>query len=530
MANLVVSAVSTYDNKGLKKASKEISIFEKSIKSFGKSFGIAFSAVALLSYSKKAVDAFTKDEAAAKSLEQQLKNTGYAFSSPDVEYYIANLQKMTGVLDDQLRPAFQTLLTASGSLTKSQQALALALDISAATGKSVEEVSMALAKGFSGQTTALSRLGAGIDKATLASGDMDTIMAELQNKFSGQSKARLETYAGKMDLLKVSAANASETIGKGLLDALSQIGKDKNIGKLGTAFEQIATVIANVIVALGAIIGKIVSIGQAIFEKLHLDKIIGFLFNNSLINLLSKFGASQTDKPSSNFTYGLGANAGVELAKIQELKARKSLVTQLKAEADLKKLQDKYNVERIGLMAALNAATDDETKQRLAEKLAILDGNAARAGEYLAARNADQALVELATSTDDAKKALDKLKDWDPLSGLKVTAQDIKNTMGGGSSSVGGGGGASSNQTPIYPPATTPYDPLSSLQVSAADIVSAGISYNPLSGMAPTSQDIYNVYNTVEGSILSQQELDVIFQNSLLQLKRNGASLNYAGF
>jgi hypothetical protein len=530
MANLVVSAVSTYDNKGLKKASKEISAFEKNLKSLTKTFGIAFGATALVSYGKKSVDAFMKDEAAAKSLEQQLKNTGYAFSSPDVEYYIANLQKMTGILDDQLRPAFQTLLTASGSLTKSQQALALALDISAATGKSVEEVSMALAKGFSGQTTALSRLGAGIDKATLATGDMDTIMGELQNKFSGQSKARLETYAGKMDLLKVSAANVSETLGKGLLDALSQIGKDKNIGKLGTAFEKIATVIANVIVALGAIIGKIVSIGQAIFEKLHLDKIIGFLFNNSLIGLLSKFGASQTDKPASNFTYGLGANAGVELAKIQELKARKALVTQLKAEADLKKLQDKYNLERIGLMAALNAATDDETKQRLSEKLAILDGNAARVGEYLAARNADQALVELATSTDDAKKALDKLKDWDPLSGLKVTAQDIKNTMGSGSSSVGGGGGASSNQTPIYPPATTSYDPLSSLQVSAADIVSAGISYNPLSGMAPTRQDIYNVYNTVEGSILSQQELDVIFQNSLLQLKRNGASLNYAGF
>ena len=408
MANLVVSAVSTYDNKGLKKASKEISAFEKNLKSLTKTFGIAFGATALVSYGKKSVDAFMKDEAAAKSLEQQLKNTGYAFSSPDVEYYIANLQKMTGILDDQLRPAFQTLLTASGSLTKSQQALALALDISAATGKSVEEVSMALAKGFSGQTTALSRLGAGIDKATLATGDMDTIMGELQNKFSGQSKARLETYAGKMDLLKVSAANVSETLGKGLLDALSQIGKDKNIGKLGTAFEKIATVIANVIVALGAIIGKIVSIGQAIFEKLHLDKIIGFLFNNSLIGLLSKFGASQTDKPASNFTYGLGANAGVELAKIQELKARKTLVTQLKAEADLKKLQDKYNLERIGLMAALNAATDDETKQRLAEKLAILDGNAALAQKYLADRAAADSALNFADKANEASTAIGK--------------------------------------------------------------------------------------------------------------------------
>jgi len=529
MANLVVSAVSTYDNKGLKKASKEISAFEKNLKSLGKTFGVAFGAAALVSYGKKSVDAFMKDEAAAKSLEQQLKNTGYAFSSPDVEYYIANLQKMTGVLDDQLRPAFQTLLTASGSLTKSQKALSLALDISAGTGKSVEEVSAALAKGYSGQTTALSRLGAGIDKATLATGDMDKIMGELQNKFSGQAKARLDTYAGKMDQLKVSAANASESIGKGILNALSAIGKDKNIGTLTTGMENLAIQIGNVITGLGVMIGKLTSIAQNSGLLNFLGKLIEFNFKYSGLGLLASIGG-KSNAPSSNFTYGLGANAGVELAKIQELKARKALVTQLKAEADLKKLQDKYNLERIGLMAALNAATDDETKQRLSEKLAILDGNAARAGEYLAARNADQALVELATSTDDAKKALDKLKDWDPLSGLKVTAQDIKNTMGGGSSSVGGGGGASSNQTPIYPPATTPYDPLSSLQVSAADIVSAGISYNPLSGMAPTRQDIYNVYNTVEGSILSQQELDVIFQNSLLQLKRNGASLNYAGF
>ena len=529
MANIFVAATATWNGKALTKGQKQLNAFEKSVKSLGRTLGVSLGAAALVQYGKKAVDAFTKDEAAAKSLEQQLKNTGYAFSSPDVEYYIANLQKMTGVLDDQLRPAFQTLLTASGSLTKSQQALALALDVSAATGKSVEEVSMALAKGFSGQTTALSRLGAGIDKATLASGDMNKIMDELQRKFSGQAKARLETYAGKMDQLRVASANASETIGKGLLDALSAIGKDKNLENVTKGMESLATQIANVIAGLGVVIGKFTSIAQNSGFLNFVGKLIEFNNKSGILGLLANAGA-KSNAPSSNFTYGLGANAGIELAKIQELKARKSLVTQLKAEADLKKLQDKYNLERIGLMAALNAATDDETKQRLSEKLAILDGNAARAGEYLAARNADQALVELATSTDDAKKALDKLKDWDPLSGLKVTAQDIKNTMGGGTSSVGGGGGVSSNQTPIYPPAITPYDPLSSLQISAADIISAGISYNPLSGMAPTRQDIYNVYNTVEGSILSQQELDVIFQNSLLQLKRNGASLNYAGF
>jgi hypothetical protein len=401
MANLVVSAVSTFDNKGLKKGQKEISAFEKNLKSLGKTFGVAFGAAALVSYGKKSVNAFMKDEAAAKSLEQQLKNTGYAFAAPDVEYYIANLQKMYGVLDDQLRPAFQTLLTASGSLTKSQKALAIALDISAGTGKSVEEVSAAIAKGYTGQTTALSRLGAGIDKTTLATGDMNLILDEASRKFSGQALARLETYAGKMDQLKVASANASEAIGKGILNALSAIGKDKNIGNITKGMENLAISIGNVITGLGVMIGKLTSIAQNSGLANLIGKLIAFNFKYSGLGLLSSIG-SQANAPSSNFTYSLGSNANSEIAKLQELKARKALITTLKAEADLKKLKDKYDLERIGLMAALNQATDDETKLRLAEKLAILDGNAAMAQKYLADLEATNSTTQLANAMNQA--------------------------------------------------------------------------------------------------------------------------------
>ena len=190
MPNLIVSAVSTFDNKGLKKGKKEVSAFEKQVKSFGKVFAGVFSATALLNYSKKAVQAFADDERAAKALEIQLRNTGFAFAAPEVENYISNLQRTTGVLDDQLRPAFQQLLTVTGSVSKSQEALNTALNISAATGKSVTEVSAALTRGYSGNTTGLSRLGAGISKATLKAGKMEDILAELNQKFAGQASAR----------------------------------------------------------------------------------------------------------------------------------------------------------------------------------------------------------------------------------------------------------------------------------------------------------------------------------------------------
>jgi len=405
MANVVVSAIATFNGKALKKGQKEISAFDKSVKSLGKTFASVFAVGAITNFSKNAIKAFAADEAAAKSLEIQLNNTGYAFSAPGVELYIANLQKATGVLDDQLRPALQTILTASGSLTQSQKALAIALDIAAGTGKSVVEVSAAIAKGYTGQTTALSRLGAGISKTTLASGDMNKILDEASNKFSGQALARLDTYAGKMDVLKTSTTNASEIIGKGLLDSLSMLGKDQNIASLGTAMEKVATTIANVVVGLGAILGRVISIGSAIFSKLHLDKVIGFLYNNSLIAKLASFGASEATKPKSNFTYSLGSSAAADIARATEIKRikdanklRAAENAALKAKTELDKLKDKFDVERIGLTAALNAATDEETKLRISAKIAILDNNAALAKKI----NAELEAAKSATNLSDA--------------------------------------------------------------------------------------------------------------------------------
>lgn len=379
MANLVVSAVTTYNGKGLSKAKKDISAFDKTVNKLGKTFASVFAAREIVAFSKKAINAFVADEAAAKSLEMQLKNTGYAFSAPDVEYYIANLQKMYGVLDDQLRPAFQTLLTASGSITKSQKALAIALDISAATGKSVEEVSAAIAKGYTGQTTALARLGAGIDKTTLASGDMNLILDEASRKFSGQALARLETYAGKMDQLKVATANASEIIGKDLLDSLSAFSKDDSLSGFDDLLSGIAT--------------KLASLDKAVF---------GFVANLMGIK-----------KQSVNFTYSLGAGAGVEIAKAKEAAiikktniARAKELSALNAKTSVDALKDKFDLERIGLTAALNAATDDETKLRLKSQLAILDNNQALSTKYLAEMNAAEAVKKLAADADKAGSLL----------------------------------------------------------------------------------------------------------------------------
>ena len=410
MANVVVAATSTFNNKGLKKAKKEVSAFEKQVKTYAKTFAAAFSGRALINYSKTAIRAFAADEKAAKSLEVQLRNTGFAFSAPGVEQYIASLQGLYGVLDDELRPAFQQLLTATGSITKSQDALQSALNISAATGRSLTEVSAALTRGFSGNTTGLSRLGAGISKATLKTGDMDKIMAELNNKFAGQAAARLDTYAGKMSLLAVASADAQEIIGKGLVDALSSLSDDNSIENLTTEMTNLAKGISDVVAGVGVLASAIKSVADAPGIK----QLLGITFGTNIFSLLGKLGATEPSQLPANQQRS-ASRISAQQRKL-ELQAIKNGVSLRKAENDLLKkktavdlLRDKFDLERIGLTAALNAATDAETKLRIRAQLAILDNNEALAKKLLAEMEGTKATVELTTqfyALSEATRAL----------------------------------------------------------------------------------------------------------------------------
>jgi hypothetical protein len=411
---LVVSALSTFDNKGLKKAKKEVSAFDKQIKSFAKVFATAFSVTALSKYSKAAVNAFMADEKAAKSLEQQLKNTGYQFSAPGVELYIANLQKSTGVLDDELRPAFQRLLTVTGSITKSQDALSTALNVSAATGRSLGEVTTALSRGFAGNTTGLSRLGAGLSKTLLKTGDMNKIMEELNTKFAGQAAARLDTYAGKMDLLKVASANASETIGKSLLDALAALGDDNSIEGLSKNMEDFGTATAEVITGLGIVAERlkklttIPGIGN-IFDVKNIPVLGGYIGG---LQQLGRNAMPQQDRGGQERTAGRVNAQQVRIEdKLSKAKALE-LSTLLKKNAienkNVEELRKKFDLERIGINAALNNATDEETKLRLKSQLAILDNNEALAKKLLAELEAAEALRKLAEQAKLAGMSLEE--------------------------------------------------------------------------------------------------------------------------
>jgi hypothetical protein len=528
MAGPVIDIAAQFTgNKAFKQAETATQKLEKSVGKLGKQLLGVFAASKLLAFGKQAAKAFAADEKAARSLALALANTGNAFAGIEVEKFIADLQRATGVLDDNLRPAFRTLLTATGDVKKSQDALALALDISAGTGRDLSQVTLALARGFTGQTTGLSRLGAGLTKATLATGDMDAIVGQLSDKFRGQALAAAEGYAGSMARLTVASENAKEIIGKDLLDAMQLIAGEEGIGGATTAMEGFATQIGNVIYGIGVLTAKLNSLPI-------LKDVFGAFADVSkynIIGLLGQLGSSTRARNAGTPAQSPAERMAIDKAAKDAIKLQKTQNTLKKIDNDnttrklvlsgdqlaLLELEKKFDVERIGLYAALNQSTDGETKMRLLSLIAIHDQNEALAGMIKKATETGDAFGSLTEtlrsiirnmldSISGPLAALQKLLGMQFSSGNNNSFSDVPSgfsVFDGGADGYQGFGSGMSNLG----------------QNNYGGIAGAGMYGG---GGAPV------VYN-INASGIGDQQIAAVVQGAIQDLNRYGSSTTYAG-
>jgi len=230
---LKLSILADVDNlkKGLTQAGDDTDSFGTKLGSFGVKAGAAFAAAgaAAIAYAGvllvDGVKSAIADEAAQAKLATTLTNVTGATDAQiaAVESYITQQGISLGITDDELRPALERLTRATGDVSEAQKLASLAFDISAGTGKSLEAVSNALGKAVEGNTGALGKLGIGIDAADLKSMSLEEITAKLAETFGGQATEKAETFAGKMDRLKLVFGEAQETAGSFILDALTPL-------------------------------------------------------------------------------------------------------------------------------------------------------------------------------------------------------------------------------------------------------------------------------------------------------------------
>jgi len=209
--------VTTFNDKGIKDGQSSLG------KLAGSSIIAAVSISGVVDQLGKAVSAAAEDQKSQELLELAVRNNTTANTEQiaEMERAIGQMESQKAVADDVLRPALGNLVRATGDVTKAQELLNLALDISAATGRDAEAVSIALAKAQTGNITALTRLGIPLDAAAVKSKDLGAIQRDLATRFAGASDAAANSAEGGMKKLQIALDNTYEAVGYRVLPVLS---------------------------------------------------------------------------------------------------------------------------------------------------------------------------------------------------------------------------------------------------------------------------------------------------------------------
>jgi hypothetical protein len=452
MANVIIDIAAEFTGKkGFKQAETATDKMEKNVKKLAGALGLAFSGQAILAFGKASIKAAAEDEKAQKQLALALKNVGLSRDAASSEDYIQRLQSEFGILDDKLRPAYQTLAVATRDTNKAQQLLNLSLDISASTGKDLSSVTAALSRAFLGNNTALGKLGVGISKADLKAGKFEDIITQLETTFAGSATQAANTFQGSIDKLGVASANVQEIIGEGLIDAIRSLSDEDTVDNLAVQMQSVAVYTADVIRGIGVMVGYIQNVVEQVNKIPGLSKIMELVLSTNpifgAIATLNKLGAA------TRSTAGIEAQGLADLARLQaeyvvktlgakkkltaeEIKALKAARLKLaidKANLALNKGNEVFDMDKIQNAAALRnqaeqlaKSTTDTQRLQIANDVARLNVKQSISNLEDAIAAKDEAAIVKATEKLNAD-----LKILGALTGQNVKLADIKSILEG---------------------------------------------------------------------------------------------------
>jgi phage-related protein len=230
MAAISIPLITEFKDTGIKQAIKEFKKLETAgqkaqflIKKAAVPATAALAGVTAVIGS--AVKAAIEDQAAQASLARQIKASTKATDKQikGVEEYISSLGQSVAIADDEARPALQALVVATKDVTKAQDLLNVAIDISAGTGKDLATVSDALAKAYAGNMRGLQALSPELKAMIKDGASLEEVLATLETNFGGAGKAAADTAAGGMKKLGIAFNETKESIGMAFLPIFEKL-------------------------------------------------------------------------------------------------------------------------------------------------------------------------------------------------------------------------------------------------------------------------------------------------------------------
>ena len=265
---ITLPIISEWNPKGIDKAINDFKKLETkgqkaayAIKKAAVPAGLALAAMGAFAFD--AVKAFAEDDVAAQKLATTLGNVTGATDAQvaSVEDFITKTSIAAAVADDELRPALEKLVRGTGDVTKAQDLLGLALDISAGTGKDLGAVADALSKAFNGNLGPLKKLDPALATIIENGGDVDDVFAAMSDTFSGQADTAAKTTQGKMKSLGIQMGELKESIGKAVLPLVEKMLPA--LEKFATWAQENPKLVTILAAAMGILAASIVAVNIA---------------------------------------------------------------------------------------------------------------------------------------------------------------------------------------------------------------------------------------------------------------------------
>jgi hypothetical protein len=543
--------------KAFKQADTATQKLTKNVKSLAGGLGLAFGTAAVINFSKAAVKAFAQDEAAAKRLNRAVENLGIGFANPAISKYIADLERSAAIADDVLRPAFQGLLTTTGSLTQSQKLLNDAITISRASGIDLATVSTDLARGYVGITKGLKKYNTGLTTAEISSMSFAQVLGVILTRSAGAADDYLETTQYRMDSLGIATGNAAEIIGGGLVNAFARVGGGTEASDAAKAIEDIAKAIAVTTETAGALIGVIPNLLSVLknLPKNILGGVAGLSPNlrpgtTKPKPVVAKTPAQISQEQQAKALAKLEADAVKRQKAILALQKKQS-DTAKKAAADqakLAKAQSIFNIDQIQIEAALKNKISDNERLRLELQRAILNEDFELAAGLQKQLEASQRaigalqgqLTAIKPPTNPFAETLTTLELIAELLG-KVSGMPLRRT-GGGILALEPDDLLPLTKNPKIEPTPTPKitQPIpvvvlpSPTPIPETNVSMGSVGTGPFYGQ-PLPEYMRSSGNTqitviVEGNVLDGDDFTEKVNDALLNANRQGLSRSPAGF
>jgi hypothetical protein len=454
MANVVIDIAAEFTgNKAFKQAESSTEKLTKNVKKLAGAVGLAFGTAQVIAYGKASVKAALEAQAQQERLASLLKVT---VGARDSEIQSLNeqadaLERMGVVNKDNITQVQSQLATFNLQVDTIRALTPAVLDYvtaekgATASADQFKQMTNGLAQALNGNFASLTKTGFVLDEATKKTIKTGTesertaaIIAVLDSTYKDFNKNLGDTDSGQMAKLANAADDVKEIIGKGIIDSLKSLSKDKSVESLANNMRDVAFYVADVIRGIGVLIAKIGNIpilGDALKYLFTSSPLLDYLANLGKVTAVQKASDNSHLKALEN-QFKVIKKTGAITTKLtaDELKKLKAKQLQLaidKANLALGKSSDVFDMDKIQNAAALINQAELLAKTTNASQILGITNDVARLNVKKAILELEDALAtkDEAAITAATKKLNEELKILNAVSQQNIKLLDIKTVL-----------------------------------------------------------------------------------------------------